>query len=243
MADFDSAHDTFSAWYVQPSRSLPVIGYHARALLKLSAAGQNLSRSALEASGQADYRSIDIVDGRIDIAKIQALRAPLIDVQQALRQAGTQVDGIDVHWLLPPLSGRVVGLRRDLAQASDETSTAIQAVDVAPTMLGASGPRNYFIAFVNPAESRGLDGLMGNWAVLTADQGKLTLSRSGHAAALELRPKDPPRTLSRAGRLPGSIRGLPPRERPPRRHPVPGLPVGGPGHRERLSPDRAAAPP
>ena len=107
----------------------------------MSSAGQNLSRSALEASGQADYRSIDIVDGRIDIAKIQALRAPLVDVQQALRQASAQVDGIDVHWLVPPLSDRVVGLRRDLAQASDETSTAIQAVDVAPTMLGVDRAR------------------------------------------------------------------------------------------------------
>ncbi len=196
VADFDSAHATFSAWYVRPSRSLPVLGYHARALLKLSSAGQNLSNSALEASSHADYRSIDIVDGRIDIAKIQALRAPLVDVAQALHQATGQVDGIDVHWLVPPLSDRVVGLRHDLAQASDETSTAIQAVDVAPTLLGSKTPRHYFIAFVNPAESRGLDGLMGNWAVLTADQGKLSLTRSGRAAELALRPKDPLRTLT-----------------------------------------------
>jgi hypothetical protein len=196
VADFDSAHAAFAAWYVTPSRSLPVLGYHARAFLKLSAAGQNLSRSALEASSHADYRSIDIVDGRIDIAKIQGLRAPLVDVSHALQQATGQVDGIDVHWLLPPLSGRVVALRHELAQASDETSTAIQAVEVAPAVLGSKGPRHYFIAFVNPAESRGSDGLMGNWAVLTADQGKLSLTRSGRAAVLALRPKAPVRTLT-----------------------------------------------
>jgi hypothetical protein len=121
---------------------------------------------------------------------------PLVDVSHALAPATSQEDGRDTRWLVPPLSDRVTGLRRDLAQATDETSTAIHAVDVAPTLLGSTTPRHYFIAFVNPAESRGLDGLMGNWAVLTADQGKLSLTRSGRASELELRSKDPVRTLT-----------------------------------------------
>ena len=136
VSNFDSAHAVFGAWYVKPSRSIPVLGYHARALLKLSAAGQNLSRSALEASSHADYRSIDIVDGRIDIAKIQGLRAPLVDVAHALRPGHrpgrrhrrplARAAAVAIAWL---------GFAMTWRQASDETSTAIQAVDVAPTLL------------------------------------------------------------------------------------------------------------
>ena len=46
-------------------------------------------------------------------------------------------------------------------------------------MLGAEGTRRYFIAFTTPAEARGLGGFMGNWAVLTARDGRLRLAEFG----------------------------------------------------------------
>jgi hypothetical protein len=62
-------------------------------------------------------------------------------------------------------------------------------------MLGADGVRHYFIAFTTPAESRGLGGFMGNWALLTADHGRLELTRSGRSADIDSAKGDPPRTL------------------------------------------------
>jgi hypothetical protein len=68
-------------------------------------------------------------------------------------------------------------------------------VRVAPGLLGQGGTRQYFVAFTTPAEARGLGGFMGNWAVLTATDGNLELTRDGRVADLLPRAGDPPRTL------------------------------------------------
>jgi len=74
---------------------------------------------------------------------------------------------------------------------------AITAVEVAPQMLGADGPRRYFVAFTTPAEARGLGGFMGNFAVLTAVDGRLEVARFGRTGDLNsARDLDPPRTVT-----------------------------------------------
>jgi hypothetical protein len=58
------------------------------------------------------------------------------------------------------------------------------AVQRVPAMLGANGPRVYFIAFTTPAESRGLGGFMGNWAEVTIDAGRIAVTGFGRTADL-----------------------------------------------------------
>ena len=42
-------------------------------------------------------------------------------------------------------------------------------------MLGSKGPRTYLVAFQNPAEVRATGGIFGTFAVVRADQGKVTV--------------------------------------------------------------------
>ena len=56
---------------------------------------------------------------------------------------------------------------------------------MAPGLFGGHGLRRYFLAFVTPAEQRALGGFMGNFGVLTANDGDLNLARSDEIAALE----------------------------------------------------------
>ncbi len=76
--------------------------------------------------------------------------------------------------------GAVVGGREqalDLAHEAIRTlENAQAALAVLPSFLGADGPRHYFLGMQNPAELRGTGGLIGYFAVLTADHGKLTMS-------------------------------------------------------------------
>ena len=46
----------------------------------------------------------------------------------------------------------------------------------APAFLGADGPRHYFFGASNPAELRGTGGLIGAYAILTIDDGRLSFS-------------------------------------------------------------------
>jgi hypothetical protein len=51
-------------------------------------------------------------------------------------------------------------------------------------MLGANGPRRYFLALQATAEMRGTGGLVGNYGILTADNGSISLSRFGRIEEL-----------------------------------------------------------
>jgi len=76
-----------------------------------------------------------------------------------------------------------------------------EAVIRAPDMLGASGVRRYFGALTTPAEARGLGGLMGNWAEITIDNGRLELTGFGrHGDLLAAAPRTP-----RLTRAPGEF--------------------------------------
>jgi hypothetical protein len=46
-------------------------------------------------------------------------------------------------------------------------------------MLGADGARRYFVGFATPAEQRASVGVIGNFAVITATNGRLDLTRNG----------------------------------------------------------------
>ena len=62
-------------------------------------------------------------------------------------------------------------------------------------MLGADGPRTYFVAFTTPAEARGMSGFMGSWAELSADDGRLEVVRTGVTGDLIGGSRDDPPTL------------------------------------------------
>ena len=73
----------------------------------------------------------------------------------------------------------VADVRKKVDELSVTTTSAARAAELIPPMLGADGKRRYFLAFQNPAESRGTGGLLGAYGVLEADQGASTCVISG----------------------------------------------------------------
>jgi hypothetical protein len=193
---FDSARSQFDAWYAVPARYTPLLSYQVVAMAELAAAGHDLTTTASDVAETANYHSISVVDGRIDIDQIRSLEAPLVNIEAGLVQANTNVGAVSTEWLAPPLKVRFDEVAAELSDASREAAVAIDAVRVAPAMLGGDGPRRYFVAFTTPAESRGLGGFMGSWAELTADDGRLELTRTGASDVLAPKPGDPERTLT-----------------------------------------------
>ncbi len=54
---------------------------------------------------------------------------------------------------------------------------AATAANLIPPMLGNDGPRRYFLAFQTNAESRGTGGLVGAFGILSADHGRIHVTR------------------------------------------------------------------
>ncbi|MFC7265341.1 DUF4012 domain-containing protein [Streptomyces lutosisoli] len=82
-------------------------------------------------------------------------------------------------WLSAADRGRAQ-LSQQLDSLVPKTRDAAVAARVVPSMLGARGPRRYFLAFQNTAEARGTGGLPGAFAVLRADRGHLSFERFGN---------------------------------------------------------------
>lgn len=176
---FGEADSLLNAWWAAPARAVPVLSQHARALGGAAAEGHDLAVTADETLVAADYQDLRYASGQFDLARIQAVQAPLARTLESLEDARSSLSSDDSRWLLPPLADALDELDAELRDAQDEGELASQAVEVAPGLLGAEGPRRYFVAFVTPAELRGSGGFMGSWAEITAEAGELRLTASG----------------------------------------------------------------
>jgi len=180
-----AAHASFTAWWALPARLLPLVGPQARALSTVSGEGSTLAGVASSTAAAADLKSLKISAGAIDLHRLEAILPPLERAESALADGRARVAGSRSGWLIPPIGHRVDAFRAQLDRALADAHTAAAAVRVAPGLLGGNGPRRYFIAFLTPAESRGLGGFMSNYGELTAVDGRITLSRSGRTSDLE----------------------------------------------------------
>jgi hypothetical protein len=190
-----SADGTLNAWYTQPARLVPVLSQQTRAVGQLTSIAHRLTVVAAGVSDRLDTRSVGLDGGRIDIPAIERLETPLAELTESLSSAEAGADAIEADWVVSPIRQRHDEVRSELRGAHRNVRAARDLVTVAPRLLGAQGPRRYFVAFTTPAEARGLGGFMGNFAVLTADEGRLQLTRSDRTQVLERKPGDPPRHL------------------------------------------------
>ena len=172
-------------WWTLGTRLIPVVSQHARLL---AGATSIAGRVAMEGSKQAsvlDYHRLDYHHGGVDLAAMQAMAGPASVISGELTVANHQLHGLESAWLIGPVQAPFARIRQDVQQASSNASLAVQAVGVLPDMLGAVGQRNYFVAFMTPSESRGLDGFIGSFGLLSADGGHVTLTQSGPISDLE----------------------------------------------------------
>ncbi len=198
-ASFDAAAHSLrradralDAWWGLPARIVPGIAQHRRALEDLARDAARASEQITDILARTDYDALGVNAGRIDLDAIRALDAPIRELDAALADFGEQIETVDTDWLLPPITNLVDELADDVVSKQVQLADLEQAVERAPDMLGADGPRRYFIALTTPAEARGLGGLMGNWAEITADDGRLELTAFGrHQDLLEAAPTTP----------------------------------------------------
>ena len=114
----------------------------------------------------------------VDLQPIAEL-APTLDA--AARTAGISLDRVQQtapSWL-SPVAGARAAFSRQLTQLTGELTGADRAVRLVLPMLGEHAPQRYFVGFLNEAESRGVGGIPGQFAIVTASDGHLTFDHFG----------------------------------------------------------------
>lgn len=181
---FDAAHDQLDAWWATPGLAMPVVSQQVRAVTSLAHVGAELTSEAAAATREARIDELEVREGQLDLAHVRAMATSLGSIQRALEEAAAAVDALDVDGLLPPVIERIDELAQTLAAAQDDAADAGDALAVLPELLGSDGRRFYFVAFGTPAEARELGGFMGAYAVLAAEDGRLSLAGSGRVRDL-----------------------------------------------------------
>lgn len=191
--EFDSAAAAFRRAdillrrpWAQSARLVPLLAQHRAAGEGLAHAAASTSRLLAAELGSLDLDALRIVDGRIDIDAVRDLGEPLRRVNSAIERLDESIRRQRSPWLAPPVKEVLDEVAVDLADQRSLGSKATAALEVAPAMLGADGVRRYFVMFTTPAEARGLGGFMGNYAELTVDDGRISLSGFGRHSDLTL---------------------------------------------------------
>ncbi len=136
------------------------------------------------ASGALQPDSLRPVKGRIDLAPMLRVTPAVVSANARLMGESTRVQAIGTEDLAPQLAAPVRQLQARLAEAAGMSTRASQAVRLLPPMLGAEGRRTYLLMFQNNAEVRATGGIPGAFAVVHADDGRLSFGRQETAGSV-----------------------------------------------------------
>ena len=129
-------------------------------------------------------------NGRIDAR-------PFVTAQQPLASADAQLAAVQrrVEAIRPSGIGVLTRARYQLDAELTTMASTVREADVAahvvPQLSGQHGQQRYFVAVQNNAEARSTGGLLGAYAILDIDQGRLHLEHVGQNDELV----DPPRPV------------------------------------------------
>jgi hypothetical protein len=180
----DRAQRDLNRPWAQLSRLVPIAAQHRAIAADLASETTGALRAAGQAVGGVDLGRLRMKAGQIDIGAVRALATPLRALQGSLTRLDAVLGRERSVWLAGPLRHRLDELATEVDDNRTSADRAAAAVGVAPGMLGANGPRHYLVAFVTPAEARPMGGYMGNFAEITADGGRITMSRFGRTTDL-----------------------------------------------------------
>ena len=125
-------------------------------------------------------------DGTIDLAALRSAAPSLEAIAASTARLNADLQGTDTDTYVPQVADAGSQLKDQVADLNNLVHNTSLAAKVLPTMLGEDAPKSYFLAFQTNAESRGTGGLMGGFAIVDADRGKVELDELAKNSELSL---------------------------------------------------------
>jgi hypothetical protein len=130
-----------------------------------------------------------VSDGRVRLEVLEGLSEPLRQQLESLRELETELVVHRSGWLVPPLWDTVDAFASRASDLRRSAERATQALEIAPSLLGADGRRTYLVLLLNNAELRGAGGILSALGTISARNGRLSLGEFLYYA--ELSPDNP----------------------------------------------------
>ena len=180
-AESAKAHTSGPAWWVVSQ--IPGLGAPLQSARQLTTDIAALARTALPTAMSAgtDLSGPALLTGpsQIDVTKLAAARQPLDQAAAQVNAIAARLRHVSGNTWLGLVNSKVKLVNDEMQKLESSLQGASKATQLLPSLLGADGPRHYFVGFENEAEARGLGGLPGAYGILTADHGRLHFTRFG----------------------------------------------------------------
>lgn len=171
------------AWWA--AAHVPYLGRPFQIVRSMTSVGEQVGgdglRRLLDVAGVVEPDKLRLAGDRVDLAAIAKAAPDLRAAARIFDAATRRLDAMPGGSWLPLVDGPRASLADQLRGLRGYVDAAARAADVLPQMLGADGPRRYFVGLQNEAELRGLPGA---FAIVVADHGKVTFTHFGSDAEL-----------------------------------------------------------
>jgi hypothetical protein len=175
-----------SLWTV--ASGLPWIGANFQATQEVAISVDEVARLGaaplVDVFQRVDWRTLIPLDQGTDLTQIQAVEPQLSSAAHAVSSSAERLKNIQSAALFNNVAEPLIKVREELGSLGASLNAAANAAQIAPAMLGSDDQRNYLLMIQNNAESRASGGIPGALAVLTLDQGRMSLG--GQTSASEV---------------------------------------------------------
>ncbi|KAA0098796.1 DUF4012 domain-containing protein [Mycolicibacterium sp. P1-18] len=120
-----------------------------------------------------------LADGQLDVEALRREEPTLGTIAAAAARLDADAKAISEPSYVATLGDARSKLQAQTSDIAHLLSGTAIAARLAPSMMGADGPRNYFMGFQTNAEARGTGGLLGGFGILRFDAGKPTVDTLG----------------------------------------------------------------
>ena len=134
--------------------------------------------------------------GRVDVQLLRDEAPALSEISADASRLDEAARAISDPTYLSVLRDARSELQKQTLEITAMLENTALAARVAPSMMGANGPRTYFMAFQTNAEARGTGGLLGGFGILRFDNGTPTVDTlaantelAGLSAPIDLGPE------------------------------------------------------
>lgn len=116
-------------------------------------------------------------DGRVDVDLLRAQESQLTELSANATRLNGNAAAISDPRYVSLMSDARSELQTQISSITSVIENAALAARLAPSMMGADGPRSYFMGFQTNAEARGTGGLLGAYGILRFDDGTPTVDQ------------------------------------------------------------------
>jgi hypothetical protein len=154
--------------------AVPLIGSPLKTTQQISDVVLGLADDVLlpGATMGAGFSPEKLIDGtRLDLKLLRAEQPRLTELAAAAAKLDSQAKAISDPAFLSLIKDARSQLQDQTSRLAGLLGNSSIAAQLAPSMLGADGPRTYLVGFQTPAEARGTGGLLGGFGIVRFDNG------------------------------------------------------------------------